>query len=179
MCSDCRGRLAQGYRRRGGATPRVSTDELRSLPLPCILHWNQNHFTVLHRVTKRRFHVADPGKGRRAFSRGEFEKHWLSTESEGQTKGIALFFEPSEESDHKEERSFRFLFRRMGAFRTYLLQIVLGLLLVSGLQLVIPFLTQAVVDTGIRFKDIGFIRLILFGQLRIISSDRAWCCTCR
>ena len=131
---------------------------------------------MLHRVTKRRFHVADPGKGRRAFSRGEFEKHWLSTESEGQTKGIALFFEPTEEfrektceeTDTKEKRSFRFLFRRMGAFRTYLLQIVLGLLLVSGLQLVIPFLTQAVVDTGIRFKDIGFIRLILFGQLMVI-----------
>lgn len=158
------------------AAARVSTDELRSLPLPCILHWNQNHFTVLHRVTKRRFHVADPGKGRRAFSRGEFEKHWLSTESEGQTKGIALFFEPTEEfrdkpceeTDTKEKRSFRFLFRRMGAFRTYLLQIVLGLLLVSGLQLVIPFLTQTVVDTGIRFKDIGFIRLILFGQLMVI-----------
>lgn len=157
------------------AAARVGTDDLKTLPLPCILHWNQNHFTVLHRVSRRRFHVADPGKGLCSFSRQEFERHWLSTESDGTAKGIALFVEPAEEyhteagsGDNGESRSFGFLFRRMGAFRAYLLQIILGLILAAGLQLVIPFLTQEVVDTGIQFRDIGFIRLILLGQLMVI-----------
>lgn len=154
----------------------VATDELRSLPLPCVLHWNQNHFTVLHRVTRRRFHVADPGKGNRAFRRDEFERHWLSTESDGVKKGVALFFEPTDEfrcntkglERQGEKRSFAFLLRKMARFRAYFLQIVLGLLLACGLQLVIPFLTQEVVDTGIRYRDIGFIRLVLLGELMVI-----------
>ena len=55
---------------------RVSVDELRELPLPCILHWNQQHFVVLYRIGKggRKYDVADPGKGLVTYRREEFQK---------------------------------------------------------------------------------------------------------
>lgn len=60
------------------------TDELHDLPLPCILHWNQNHFVVLYKIKKgRKFYIADPGKGLVTYSREEFESHWISTSSDG------------------------------------------------------------------------------------------------
>ena len=43
---------------------RISIDCMESLDMPCILHWNQNHFVVLYKVKKgRKFYIADPGKG--------------------------------------------------------------------------------------------------------------------
>lgn len=153
----------------------VATDELKELPLPCVLHWEQNHFTVLYRVTKRKFHVADPAKGLVAYNRNDFESRWLSTESGGKAKGIALFLRPTERfhesavNDKKgEKRSFSLLLRHMARYRKYLIEILAGLILATLLQLAIPFMTQEIVDTGIRFKDLDFIWLILIGQLMII-----------
>ena len=70
----------------------------KKLPLPCILHWNQNHFVVLYKIKKgRKFYIADPGKGLVTYSREEFESHWISTFSDGEGKGIAMFFETTPE----------------------------------------------------------------------------------
>jgi ATP-binding cassette subfamily B protein len=169
--------IADGARELGFGTAAglVTADQLREAPLPCVLHWDQNHFTVLYKVTRRRWHVADPAKGRIAYTQQEFEKHWASTISEGEKKGIALLFEPGKDFESVkrsdgigEKRSFRFLFRHMGQYRKYFAQIILGLLLACLLQLAVPFMTQEIVDTGIRHSDLGFIRLILLGQLMIV-----------
>lgn len=160
---------------------RVRTDELSDGPLPCIIHWNQNHFVVLYKVKKgRKFYVADPGKGLLAYSAEEFKQHWISTSSRGEEKGVAMFFEPtpafyeqkSTESS-AEKRSFRFLFGYIRQYRKYFFQIVLGLLLTCFLQFVFPFLTQSIVDVGIKTRDIGFVWLILIGQLMLVFSQTA------
>ena len=155
-------------------------EELRGIKLPCILHWNQNHFVVLYKVDRRgkRFWIADPGKGKYRLSLEEFKKHWISTRSNGEEKGIAMFFEPTEEfykkktgNDEKaesEKRSFRFLFQYLRQYRKYFLQIFAGLFLGCLLQLIFPFLTQSIVDIGIRHEDINFIWLILLGELMIV-----------
>ena len=73
---------------------RATTIVLGEAPLPCILHWNQNHFVVLYKVKKgKKFYVADPGKGLVTYSLEEFKQHWVSTRSNGEDKGIAMFFE--------------------------------------------------------------------------------------
>lgn len=152
----------------------VSTDELRGLPLPCILHWDQNHFTTLYKITNNRFYIADPAKGRLSYSQHRFEELWISTEREGVGKGIALVLKPKQtffdnpNDDNQEKKSVSFLMRHMVRYRKYLTEIVLGLLLASMLQLALPFMTQEIVDTGIRYKDIGFIWLVLIGQLTVI-----------
>lgn len=44
---------------------------MRKFPMPCILHWNQNHFVVLYRVKEGQMFYVDPGKGRAAYEKRE------------------------------------------------------------------------------------------------------------
>ena len=162
---------------------RATTMVLDEVPLPCILHWNQNHFVVLYKVKKgKKFYVADPGKGLVTYGLEEFKQHWISTNSNGEDKGIAMFLETTPafftykmqgEENIKEKRSFRFLFGYVKKYRKYFGQIILGLVVGSLLQLVLPFLTQSIVDVGIKNQDIGFVWLILLGQLMLTISRTA------
>lgn len=159
---------------------RATVDELAENPLPAILHWNQNHFVVLYRVKKgRKFYISDPAKGHITYGYDEFIAHWASTLSYGRPAGIVMFFETTPAffefkmdgmTDASERRSFRFLFGYIKKYRKYFLQIVIGLILGSGMQLVLPFLTQAIVDEGIKGKDLNIIWLILLGQLMLTAS---------
>ena len=136
---------------------------------------------VLYKVKKgKTFYIADPGKGLVKYSLEEFKKHWVSTQSGGEEEGIAMFLEPTpafyeKQTDEQptEERSFKFLFGYIKQYRKYFGQIVLGLLVGSLLQLILPFLTQSIVDVGIKNQNIGFIWLILLGQLVLTVSRTA------
>ena len=162
---------------------RATTSILSEVPLPCILHWNQNHFVVLYKVKNRKkFYVADSGKGLVTYDLNEFKKHWISTRANGEDKGIAMFLETTPafftykmkgEENVKEKRSFCFLFGYVKKYRKYFGQIILGLIVGSLLQLVLPFLTQSIVDVGIKNQDIGFVWLILLGQLMLTISRTA------
>lgn len=162
---------------------RATVDELAENPLPAILHWNQNHFVVLYKVKNgRKFYVSDPAKGRITYSYDEMIDHWASTMSYGRPAGIAMFFETTPAffefkmegmTDASERRSFRFLFGYVKKYRKYFVQIVIGLILGSCMQLVLPFLTQAIVDVGIKGKDLNIIWLILLGQLMLTASRTA------
>lgn len=155
---------------------RVSLNNLKILPLPCILHWNQNHFIVLYKIKSgKKFYIADPGKGLITCSIEEFRRHWVSTASSNEEKGIAMFLEPTtefgklKEDNTAEKRSFKFLFNYINQYRKYFTQIILGLIVGCVLQLIMPFLTQSIVDIGIKYRDISFIWLILLGELFIVT----------
>ena len=159
---------------------KVSIELVKQAALPCILHWNQNHFVVLYRIRREKatkFYIADPGKGLLVYKEKDLIQHWISIQSDGEEKGIALFLRPTpefyqqqEEQIKKNKRSFSFLFSYIKQYRRYFMQIIIGLLVVCVLQLIFPFLTQAIVDVGIRQKDIHFIYLILIGQLILTLS---------
>ena len=162
---------------------KTTTSIFDKSPLPSILHWDQNHFVVLYKVKKgKKFYVADPGKGLVTYNLEEFKQHWISTKSNSEDKGIAMFLETTPtfftykmegEENIKEKRSFRFLFGYVKKYRKYFGQIILGLIVGSLLQLVLPFLTQSIVDVGIKNQDIGFVWLILLGQLMLTISRTA------
>ena len=162
---------------------KTTTSIFDKSPLPSILHWDQNHFVVLYKVKKgKKFYVADPGKGLVTYGLEEFKQHWISTSSNGEDKGIAMFLETTPafftykmegKENLKERRSFRFLFGYVKKYRKYFGQIILGLIVGSLLQLVLPFLTQSIVDVGIKNQDIGFVWLILLGQLMLTVSRTA------
>lgn len=163
---------------------RATVDVLGKASLPCILHWNQNHFVVLYKIRKgKTFYIADPGKGLIKYNLEEFKSHWISTQSDGEEKGVAMFLEPtpafysykddSESGKQKNPRSFRFLFGYVKKYKRYFGQIVLGMVVGSLLQLVLPFLTQSIVDVGIKNQNLGFIWLILLGQLMLTFSRTA------
>jgi len=153
-----------------------SISGLNKLPLPCILHWNQNHFVVLYKVSKngKYYRISDPSKGLRIYNKQEFESNWISSITDGVPSGTVMQLTPTEgfysDSYQKttEKRSFRFLFGYLRQYKKYFTQIILGLALGCVLQLIMPFLTQAIVDLGIRHKDIRLIWLILLGELMIV-----------
>lgn len=136
---------------------------------------------MLYGISKngKRYKVADPGKGLITYTKKEFESHWLSTITDGEPSGIVMQLIPTEKfynhdyEKKEEKRSFRFLFGYLKQYRRYFTQIILGLALGCVLQLLMPFLTQAIVDLGIKHKDIGFIWLILLGELMIVIGRTA------
>ena len=166
---------------------RITLEQLeQEMPLPCILHWNQRHFVVCYKIRKGKFCIADPAAGRVVFDRTEFGRCWFSTSVEGKDTGTALLLEPGPEFGEREEpedaknRKLSFFFRYLTPYKRELFQLVLGMLTVSILQLIMPFLTQSLVDTGIRDGNLSFITLILIAQLVIfiarLSVDfiRSW-----
>lgn len=163
---------------------KPTVEQLSDAPLPAILHWNQNHFVVLYKVRRRkggnRYYIADPGRDLLTYDESEFADNWAAIKSIGDhDRGIALFLQPMPQfyqsgQQHKaEKRSFKFLFGYLKQYRRYFGQIVLGLLLGSLIQLIFPFLTQAIVDVGILHRNIGFIYLILLAQLMLTISRTA------
>ena len=163
------------------AAAKVTLSQLKEFPLPAILHWNQNHFVVLRKVigNGRRYMVADPAKGMVRMNSEEFSRGWLSSTINGEECGIAMFLQPAEDfgkytfPDNERNRSLRFLFSYLKRYRNYLTQVLAGLMLGCMLQLVMPFLTQWIVDIGITHRDIRLIWLILLGELIIVTGRTA------
>lgn len=139
-----------------------------------ILHWNQNHFVILYKIRKKVFYIADPGKGLVKYDLNTFKKHWIGMQQNGKEKGIAMLLEPAEdfgkvkEENSHAQHSLHFLLSYLKEYRKYFLHIFLGLLSGCVLQIIMPFMTQAIVDIGIKYKDIKFIWLILLGELMIV-----------
>jgi ATP-binding cassette, subfamily B, bacterial len=142
--------------------------------LPAILHWGQNHFIVaIPKATNKRITIADPAKGIITYSKEEFCKKWISTKDDnGEEVGVALLLEPTnrffDQEDHKEGKvGWNILFSYLAKYKRYFFQIFLALLLGSLIQLVFPFLTQSIVDTGINTQDLNYISIILIAQLML------------
>ena len=160
-----------GFRTIGVKIPFEILNE--NVPLPCIVHWRQRHFIVVYKIKDDKLWVADPAAGLIKFSREEFISAWASTVVDGKPSGLVLIIEPTPslyENENEREKStgFKFLFKYFRLYRKYLYQLVLGLILGSCIQLVIPFLTQSIIDIGLNNNDIGFIYLILFAQLALV-----------
>jgi ATP-binding cassette subfamily B protein len=182
---------------------RVTLEQLmQDVQLPCILHWNQNHFVTLYRLTptlsqgketgkkrmarflrKRernvRFYIADPAGNKYVMNEEEFRKCWVSTKKDGQDTGTALLLVPSpdfynyEDDQQKQEKNLSFYFRYLKPFKSQYFQIVIGMIVGSVLALITPFLTQAIVDQGIGNNNLSFITLILIAQLILSVTSMA------
>jgi len=141
---------------------------------PCILHWNQNHFVVLRKITKSFFsdkyiyHLSDPAHGLIKIDEIKFKKYWISDSN----KGIALFLEPTKEfykavPPIEDKVNFKLLFRYLKHFKKQLFLMFFMLMLGSGITLIFPFLTQNLIDKGVNEKNINFIIVILLAQLSL------------
>ncbi|OMP75298.1 peptidase domain-containing ABC transporter [[Flexibacter] sp. ATCC 35208] len=161
-----------GFRTRG---VQLTYERLQHVTLPCILHWDQNHYIVLLSVAKR-IKIANPGRGIETLTQQEFLQHWISHKNgDGETTGIALLLEPSPafyEHAGEEQKKFTWkaLFPYLRQNRWQITQVMLTLLVGALLQLVFPFLTQSIVDTGITIQNMEFIVVILVAQLMLTFS---------
>lgn len=159
---------------------QVGYEKLQEAPLPCIIHWNQQHFVVVYKLNDKHVWVADPGAGKLKYTKEEFCNCWLSSRKNEEDTGVALLLEPTpefytieDEEDEVNRRGFSFLYSYLRPYRGLVGQLLLGLLLGSMIQLMLPFLTQSVVDFGINNQNLGFIYLVLIAQLMLSFSSSA------
>lgn len=143
--------------------------------LPVILHWGQMHFVVLYKIRKNVLYIADPAKGLISLHADEFKKFWISNHH-GSGEGVALLLEPTpafHQSVEEEQPStllrFQNIFRYILPYKKLLLQLLAGLAVGSLLQLILPFLTQSIVDRGINSGDLQFIYLVLLAQIALLA----------
>ena len=172
-----------GFRTKG---VKITFDELMNeAPVPCIAHWNQEHFVVIYNIKKTttsRFkkstiyvHISDPGRGLIKFTKDEFLSGWANTKEDKENKGLCLLLETTPdfyqaEDEKLNKSSFKFLFSYLKPYKKLIIQLFLGLLLGSLLQLIFPFLTQSIVDKGINNQNLDFVTLIIIAQLVLIFS---------
>ncbi|MDR3339645.1 MAG: peptidase domain-containing ABC transporter [Candidatus Symbiothrix sp.] len=161
---------------------RISFEQLlKDVNLPCILHWNQNHFVVLYHLSEsgEKLHIADPAGEKYTMTKTEFLKCWASTKSQGEDKGTALLLEPTptfytiEDDKEKQEKNLGYFVRYLFPYKSQLFQLIVGMLIGSVLSMILPFLTQAVVDQGIGNNNLNFITLILIAQLVLSVTSMA------
>ncbi len=164
---------------------KLSFEQLiNDVPLPAILHWNQVHFVVITPGSSaKKLVIADPARSLITISKADFLSHWISTNEEGIPKGIVLLLEPTPEFiitntiDDAQQKDTKlgwgFFVGYLVQYKKYFLQMVLGLLLGSMLQIIFPYLTQSIVDKGINNRDFTFIQIILFAQFMLLFSQTA------
>lgn len=170
---------------------KITWEQLRDeMPLPCIVHWNQRHFVVVYEIRKRRgeyvVKVADPASGLLTYTEDAFCKAWLQAgkdnESEDDTPvnthGIALMLETTpkfyeEKGDEEKKFSFGYILGYLRPYKSFIVQILLAMLVTSVISLILPFITQSVVDTGIGTGNLSFVVMLLIAQLVLTIGQMA------
>lgn len=163
------------------------TTLLSETPLPCILHWRQQHFVVLFKVNKRYLWIADPAHGSIKYRRTEFMELWgAAKKDEKQGTGVVLLLQPSQSFYNQEQESmtsisqFNFVSAYLKPYKNSVLQLIFALVAASLIQLAFPFITQSIIDVGVYGRDLSFIYLLLFAQLFLfigkssVEVIRAW-----
>ena len=154
---------------------KISLEEFKEAPLPAILHWGGNHFVVLYKIKRDEYFIADPAHGHIVLSEKEFLSKWIGSDATAATgEGIAMMVEPTarfyqSEFEEDEPFGFSFIFKYLIRYKRFILQLIIGLLAGSLLQLITPFLTQSIVDVGIKNQDLNFVYLILIAQLLLFA----------
>ncbi|WP_430410190.1 peptidase domain-containing ABC transporter [Kordia sp.] len=157
------------------------------IPLPCIAHWNQEHFVVVYKITKKRVYVSDPELGRVNYTIENFLKGWLDNEEASiDGEGIILALEPSPDfkeiifEERKTNKVVTFLKNHLFSYKFTFLKIILLFVCTSALELVFPYITQQIIDSGVQNKDINFVYMacgayaVLFLGFKLAQIVRNW-----
>jgi ATP-binding cassette subfamily B protein len=159
----------------------------KMVPLPCIVHWNQEHFVVVYKITDKRVFVSDPELGRTSYKTQDFLKHWLDTENASTSqKGVLLALEPSEAfykfnvEKKTENKLIIFLRNHIKKYETSFIKIFLLFFITSAFELIFPYLTQQIIDKGVRYNNINFVYMaslayaVLFLGYKLAEIIRNW-----
>lgn len=138
---------------------RLEPEDLKSLSLPCILHWNMNHFVVLHKVRGSRLVIHDPDKGKVTLSLTEVGKHFT---------GVALELMPASDFTVRDERKkirLRQLTGKTPGLLAAMSRIIVFALALEILTLGSPLLNQLVIDEVLVAADRSLLSVIIIALL--------------
>lgn len=148
-------------------------DIVNSVPFPAIIFWKDSHFVVVYHANKKYIWISDPAKGRVKYTHEEFKKGWYQ---KGAKQGVLLAIEPTAEfKDSKAEReqrknTFSSILKYFTPYQRNFTLIFVIMLLVTALQGMLPFISKAVIDVGIKTSDVNFINMVLIGNISILLS---------
>lgn len=148
-------------------------DIINKVPFPAILFWRNSHFIVVYHANKKYIWVSDPAKGRIKYTHEDFKAGWYK---KGETLGVLLAIEPtidfkrSKVEKEIEKNSFISILRYFIPYKNSFATIFFIMLVVTLLQGMLPFISKAVIDVGIKSSDINFINMVLIGNISILVS---------
>lgn len=148
-------------------------DLVQRVSLPVILFWDASHFIVIYHADKRSIWVSDPAKGKIKYNHEEFRRGWYLP---GETTGVLLALAPTADfhtSDAEREvrrNNFISILRYFSPYKKNFGLIFLIMLFVTLLQGLLPFISKAVIDVGIKTSDVNFIYMVLIGNISILLS---------
>ncbi|WP_315578927.1 peptidase domain-containing ABC transporter [Hoylesella oralis] len=148
-------------------------DVVNSIPFPAIVFWKDSHFIVVYHSDKKYVWVSDPAKGRIKYSHEEFRRGWYQ---KGENQGVLLAVEPTanfrESKAEREQKMNNFLsiLKYFFPYRKEFWMIFVIMLIVTALQGMLPFISKAVIDVGIKTSDVKFINMVLIGNISILVS---------
>ncbi|WP_435928698.1 peptidase domain-containing ABC transporter [Dryocola sp. BD613] len=156
---------------------RLEIEELHKLNLPCVLHWDMNHFVVLKEVTKKKIIIHDPSRGRREIALDEVSKSFT---------GIAMELIPNTEFVKKEEKETLSMLKLIGnvsGIRSAFIQIMILSVGLEVFGLLTPFYSQWVMDQVLVSADYDLLTLLGCAFItvvvlqNILSAIRSWVMT--
>lgn len=146
---------------------------VEKVPFPVIVFWNGNHFIVVYGATKSHILVSDPTKGHVRYTHQDFKKGWYL---EGEAEGVLLAVEPTADfrltqtEKQQQKDSFLGILRYLEPYKGKFGLILTVMTLVTLLQGLLPFISKAVIDVGIKTSDVNFIHMVLIGNASILVS---------
>ncbi len=153
---------------------RLDLEEIQQLKMPCILHWDMNHFVVLKSATHKNIVVHDPAVGVRKLSLAEASKHFT---------GVALECNPTNQFQAAQplpRLRLRALVGRMVGLKRSMGQIFLLALAIEVCAVAAPFFMQWVIDHALVTADIDLLLTLALGFLLLllirvsVSAMRGW-----
>ncbi|GHE29009.1 ABC transporter ATP-binding protein [Sphingobacterium griseoflavum] len=145
---------------------------LQAVPYPCIAHWKESHFVVVYKATKKYIYISDPAKGKLSIDHKSFIKKWIQT---GTKKGVVIglepeinFFDINLEEDRRPQRSVTNLLNYFAPYKSNIINLLVIMFLVTGLQATLPFLSRSIIDIGVGTSDVNFINIMLFANVGIL-----------
>lgn len=154
---------------------QINFEKLLKVPLPAVLHWNRNHFVVLIGLSNKRAKVADPSKGMISYSIKNFKDSWC-TRNMQRSIGTVLILEPTQafyenENENENKLNWNLPIKHLLRHKGKIVQVLSTLVISSLLQLIFPFLTQSLVDTGINTRNLQYVTIVLIAQLTLTFSS--------
>lgn len=163
---------------------KIPWEKMRDeIPLPCIAHWEQDHFVVVYDIKRKKngkdlIYVSDPAQMRLVYTKDEFLRYWYSTEVKNEKVGTALLLEPTpkfylEDDEKQPGLRLNYLLQYLRPYRKFIVQLFLAMITGSIVSLIFPFITQSVVDFGINNSNLNFIVAALVAQVVLTLGQTA------